>query len=74
MNQTFAECYIMDKDMTVVNAVFEACKDEKYILKPELVKKANGHHVVMCGFKDRNYMQVVVGRFDKLFPGKLSWR
>lgn len=74
MNETFAECYIMDKDMTVINAVFQACKDDMDIIRPELVKKANGNHVVMCGFEDKNRMQMVVGRMEKKFPGKLSWR
>ncbi len=74
MNETFAECYIMDEDRTTAKAVYDACKDESYILDPQLVKKANGHYAVMCGFKNRNTMQMIVGKFEKKFPGKLSWR
>lgn len=74
MNETVAECYIMDKDRTVVKAVYDACKEEKYILDPQLVKKANGHHVVMCGFEDKTTMQTVIWKFERKFPGKLSWR
>ena len=71
------EAYLKTRDHDEEDAIFNAFCDESKALKPgKHVVNENGedHCVITCGFKDRHHCQMVIGKIEKLFPGKIDWR
>jgi len=59
-----------------VKEVFKAFCDDKSALSPAMSVKSGKENldVIVAGFRTADIRQHFVGKMERLFPGKISWR
>ena len=54
--------------------IFEAFRNERYAINPQISPKDAENDAIVAAFKNGNIRQTVAGKFERMFPGKISWR
>ena len=73
----------MDNYMVMVEAVvahdeakeiFRAFCEERRALRAQISPKDAVNDSITAGFESDNVKKTVIGKIEKMFPGKISWR
>ena len=73
----------MDNNLVMVEAVvahdeakeiFRAFCEERRALRAQITPKDAVNDSITAGFENDNVRRIVVGKIEKMFPGKISWR
>lgn len=69
-----AEVYPRTEVDEELKEIFRFFCFEKKALGPSIEQKPDGHSVITVGFRSSVDKETIIGKFEKIFPGKVDWR